>query len=180
MEVKEQVMGARNAMERVMGVIPGYHGYKEKEMRREADKLLRMHLARRLEEERTHLGILQTRLADRGKLKVLVRLERAMLKLQLLIDRMKTAAYGYSGWFDALKVGEKELDALYVFDQSLVDGLEKVSAMIKQVANATEDVVLQAMAEDLLTFLEGLNNTFTRRQDVILAEQSSSKPTASA
>lgn len=50
MEVKERVTASRNALERVMGVIPGYHGYKEKEIRREADKLLRIHLARRFEE----------------------------------------------------------------------------------------------------------------------------------
>lgn len=115
--------------------------------------------------------MLQTRLADRGKLKVLVTLERAMLKLQLLIDRLKTAAYGYSGWFDALKVGEAELDSLYLFDQGLLEGVDKVAKMIKQAELAMDEVILQALAEELLVMLEGLNNTFTKRQDVFLGEK---------
>lgn len=176
MEIKDKVAAARGALERLMMVIPGYYGYKEKEMRREADKLLRMHLAQRFEEERSSLGMLQQKLTDRGQLRVLVALERAMMKLQLLIDRLKTAAYGYAGWFDALKVGEKELEELYLYDQGLLEDVEKLSERIQKVEEATEEVVLVALVEDLLSFLEELNATFTRRQEVILGEGQGKTP----
>ena len=83
--------GAGGSLEQLVGKIPGYHGYKEKEMRREADKLLRLHLSQRFQEQRTKLSNVQNHLASGGKIEDLGLLERGMLQLQLLIDRLKVA-----------------------------------------------------------------------------------------
>ncbi len=168
MDLRERVTDAREALERLVGAIPGYRGYKEKELRREADKLLRMHLARRFEEERRRLTRVQSSLTEAGELKAVVALERAMMRLQLLIDRLKTAAYGHAGLFDAVKVKQEELDALYNYDYSLTQGLAQVSEKVGKLAGATEEGVIIAAADYLVGVLEGINDTFSRRQDVIL------------
>ncbi len=175
MDLREKVSGERGALERVVGLIPGYHGYKEREMRREADKLLRMRLAQRFEEQRGRLTRVQSHLVDAGELKAVVALERAMMRLQLLIDRLKTAAYGHSGFFDATRVLEKDLDALYEYDQSLVEGVDKVAQMMDRLAQATEAGVIMAAAEELVSLLEEINSAFTRRMDVILGLTETSK-----
>ena len=168
MDLRERVVGAREALERLAGAIPGYKGYKEKELRREADKLLRMHLAQRFEEQRGRLTGVQSRLVEAGELKAVVALERAMMRLQLLIDRLKTAAYGHAGLFDVVKVKQEELDALYNYDYALTQGLAQVSEKVGKLAGATEEGVIIAAADDLVGVLEGINDTFSRRQDVIL------------
>ncbi len=168
MDLRERVTGAREALERLVGVIPGYRGYKEKELRREEDKLLRVHLAQRFEEQRGRLTKIQSRLTDAGQLKAVVALERAMMRLQLLIDRLKTAAYGHAGLFDAVKVKQEELDALYNYDYALHDGVAQVSGKIDKLSAATDETVIIAAAEDLVGALEGINEAFSRRQDVIL------------
>ncbi|MDP2953565.1 MAG: hypothetical protein Q8O76_09650, partial [Chloroflexota bacterium] len=117
----------------------------------------------------------QSHLVDAEELKAVVALERAMMRLQLLIDRLKTAAYGHSGFFDATRVLEKDLDALYEYDQSLAEGMDKVAQMMGRLAQATEAGVIMAAAEELVSLLEEINTAFTRRMDVILGLTETSK-----
>lgn len=167
-DLVERVQGDQNKVERLVSRIPGYRGYKRKEQRREADKLLRLEVARRYEEQLRRLGEVQYTLSEKGQLALLASLERAASKLQLLIDRLRTAAYGYAGLFDALKVDEEVLDRLYDFDYAMLEGVEDLSASIDALDQAVEEGDISARADDLLDRLTTLNNTFTRRQDVIL------------
>ena len=45
---------------------------------------------------------------------------RGNTRLQTLIDKVKTAAQGYAGFFDAVKVKEDELDTLYELDNNMM------------------------------------------------------------
>lgn len=163
------VSDARGTLEKLAGKIPGYHGYKEKEMRREADKLLRMHISARFQEQRTKLSNLQNQLASEGKLEDLGLLERVMLQLQLLIDRLKVAEYGYSGLFDAVRVKEEQLDALYTYDSALTSSVEQLAEKMDKLAIAAmSGEELRPLANDTLLLLQELNTTLDRRKDVIL------------
>ena len=42
-------------------------------------------------------------------------------QLRTFIDKISTAARGYSGLFDAVKINEKELEAIYQFDVAFFD-----------------------------------------------------------
>ncbi|MEM1673716.1 MAG: hypothetical protein QXN24_03585 [Candidatus Bathyarchaeia archaeon] len=44
----ERIHEERSLLERIVGYIPGYRGYKEKELRRESDRLVRMDVVNRL------------------------------------------------------------------------------------------------------------------------------------
>ena len=57
--------------ERILAAIPGFHGYKEKELRRESDKLIRNHLYLKLSEAKTDLRSVSQKLADRRWMDVL-------------------------------------------------------------------------------------------------------------
>jgi hypothetical protein len=169
MDLREKVTEALGGLERLVANIPGYKGYKEKEMRREADKLLREHLARQFEEQRRRITNLQKQLIDSRQVLLLDDLEEGVMKLQNLIDRLKTASYGYAGFFDAVKVKEEQLDALYTFDNALVDEVPKITAGIEKVSEAivAKEGVAEAIAE-LVSAIQGVNETFNKRQDVIL------------
>jgi len=91
------------------------------------------------------------------------------MKLQYLIDRLKTASYGYAGFFDAVKVKEEQLDALYEFDNALMDEVPRIAAGINNVSEAlaAKEGTAEAIT-DLVSTIQGINDTFNRRQDVIL------------
>ena len=169
MDLRQKVTEALGGLEQLVAKIPGYKGYKEKEMRREADKLLREHLARQFEEQRRRIPDLQKQLISSGQIGFLDDLESGVMKLQYLIDRLKTASYGYAGFFDAVKVKEEQLDALYDFDNALMDEVPRVAAGINSVSQAiaAKEGVAEAIA-DLVSIIQGVNNTFNKRQDVIL------------
>ncbi len=169
MDITEKVRGALGGLERLAASIPGYKGYKEKEMRREADKLLRMHLARQLEEQWRRLPDLQKRLIEAGQLELVDDLEGAVMGLQTIVDRLKTASYGYAGFFDAIKVKEEQLDALYRFDEALLNEVPKVAEGIDRVATAI--AAREGMAEaiaDLAATVRKIGETLHQRQDVML------------
>ena len=168
-DLRETIRSATGKFEELVGKVPGYKGYKEKELRREADKLLRLHLARRFEEQLSRLNGIQMELTNRGRLASIVTLERCVMKLQMLIDRVKSASYGYGGFFDAIKVKEAELDALYDFDSQLESGVARISAVLDELAAAAQAEEKTALPSgDLVALLDELNATFSQRQDVLL------------
>ena len=169
MDIRQKVTEALGGLEQLAAKVPGYKGYKEKEMRREADKLLREHLARQFEEQRRRIPDLQKQLISSGQIGFLDDLESGGMKLQFLIDRLKTASYGYAGFFDAIKVKEPQLDALYDFDNALMDDVPRVAAGINNVSEAikAKEDVAETIA-NLVSTIQGINDTFSKRQDVIL------------
>jgi len=169
MDLKEKVAEALGGLEQLVAKVPGYKGYKEKEMRREADKLLREQLARQFEEQRRRIPELQKQLTSSGQIGFLDDLESGAMKLQFLIDRLKATSYGYAGFFDAIKVKEPQLDALYEFDNALMDEVPNVAAGIYKVSEAlaAKEGLAEAIA-DLVSTIQGINDTFSKRQDVIL------------
>jgi hypothetical protein len=164
----EQIKDDRGRIESFLGKIPGYKGYKEKEMRREADKLLREALARRLQAQWRRLPDIQKQLLSSLQIQWLDDIEGATMKLQLFIDRLKTATYGYAGFFDAVRVKEDELDQLYNFDLALGEHVDEITAAVDALSSAamSKEGIGEAIAR-----LNGAavmaNETFGRRQDVI-------------
>jgi len=94
--------------------------------------------------------------------------ERVVGRLQLFIDRVRTASYGYAPLFSLDKVDETDLDRLAVFDQDLyeqIQPLDEALARLEEAAQSNTGVkdALKAVG-DLVT---GMNETFNRRADVI-------------
>jgi uncharacterized protein YfcZ (UPF0381/DUF406 family) len=138
----ERIKSERGRLESFLGKLPGYKGYKEKEMRREADTLVRNALVRDFSEQLNRLTPLQNTLIDNGSIELMEPLGAVKTALQTLIDRIRNAAQGYSGFFDATRVKEDDLDKLEQFDQQLVGEIAKVSASIDAL-----DAAVQANAE---------------------------------
>jgi hypothetical protein len=167
--IDERIEESKNWFERIVQHVPGYKGYKEKEMRREADKLLRMQVAGQLDDQRKRLSELQMQLVSQAQIEHVDDMERAVIKLQLLIDRVKTASYGYAGLFDAVRVKEKQLDALYDFDNELLVLVQEIASDVDQVASAmsAREGAGLAIAELVVT-VEEANVTFGHRDEAIL------------
>ena len=168
-DLRDRVEAALSGVEDIARKIPGYSGYKEKELRREADKLLRTEIARQLDDQRKRLTELQNNLVRQAQIEYVDDLERAVSKLQLLIDRLKTASYGYAGLFDAVKVKEAQLDALYEFDQRMLGFVDEIAASADGVASAiSAREGIGGAIEELVQVIEEANQTFGHRHEAIL------------
>ena len=171
MDAIEKAKEAMSGLERGLSKLPGIKGYKEKELRREADKSVRDSLARRLEARRRKITALQSELLTSGGLLWMDDVEKVVGRLQLLIDRIKTASYGYAPLFDSEKVKEEQLDKLGQFDESLlaeVTRLDEAISTLEEAVAANENVK-QAIA-GVGDLLSALNETFGRREEAIRGE----------
>jgi hypothetical protein len=164
----EKAKSEMGGLEKFISKLPGIKGYREKEMRRDADKQVRETVARRLETRRRKLTGLQSDLLTGGGLMWLDDVERVVGRLQLLIDRVKTASYGYAPLFGLNKVKEDDLDRLVAFDQSMLDTVSRLDEAVATLENAVHSN--QGIREALQTIgdlLISMNETFNRRIEVI-------------
>jgi hypothetical protein len=158
------------ALERLLKGLPGVRGYVDKELRRDADKRLRDLIALQLEEQKQALLVLQNKLLKGGGLAWLDDVDEAVQKLQTLIDRVKTASYGYAGLFDAVKIREQELDALNKFDVALAGRVVAVENAVKALGDAIAGKQnIQALIDQLTALITELRTTFDKRRDAVIS-----------
>jgi hypothetical protein len=166
----ERVMRERSPLERLMSYIPGYRGYKEKELRRESDRLVRMEAVNRLKASK---ALLRRRLANLMNLGRLVgedvwRLETLTARLDRVTERIERAVSGYAGMFDAVKVREDKLEALIEHDLGLVELAEGIENGVERAA----DLELgsgdwRAEIDRLMSNVEELDSLVNRRTEIL-------------
>ena len=117
----ERVKRERGLTEKITSYVPGYHGYKEKELRRETDKLVREYSVQKLKEAKTALNEAVREVSDSGNIGAFQYANRTIAVLDRITNKVEHADYGYSGFFDAIKVKEDKLDKLIESDYVLLD-----------------------------------------------------------
>jgi hypothetical protein len=157
------------ALERLLKGLPGIRGYVDKELRRDADKRLRMLIANQLDEQKQALLNVQKTLLKNGGLTWLDDVDEAIRKLQILVDRVKTASYGYAGLFDAVRIQEEQLDALHKFDIALASRVIAVEEAVKAVASAVASKEnIQTAIDQVTTIIAELNTMFGKRNEAVI------------
>jgi hypothetical protein len=170
-DVYSDVKGQMRLSERILAFIPGFRGYKEKELRRESDRLIRNHLYLKLSTAKSDLREISQKLADRRYFDVMTDMDRLLAKMDRVVEKVNHASYGYSGFFDAVKVKEENLDRMIDFDNKLIDEIAAVSIEIDSFKTDLANGVttnLKGHVQSVTDKLEGLEDTFDKRQEVIL------------
>ena len=144
-----QIEDGRGKLKELLLKIPGFKGYIAMEDRRTADKMVRDVVADRYQEQLDRLSGIMTEFVDRGDLAYLDKLEGAAVKIRTFIDKIRHAVYGYSGFFDAIKVDEAKLEKLYGYDQSLLEGIDSISETMNSLASAVESDQIQSLIASL-------------------------------
>lgn len=164
----QKVTSQQDPFKKLLSFIPGFSGYVERQNRRDADKILRDTVARRFEEQWKRASQLQTDLVSAGMIQYVDDMEKAAIKLRTFIDKISTAPRGYSGLFDAAKINEKELEAIYQFDAAFFDLAEQVGRALDNVEQTLADeAALPAAIRNLTTLARTAVETYDRRSEVV-------------
>jgi hypothetical protein len=159
-----------NFLERLLKGLPGISGYVDKELRRDADKRLRELIAGELEELKQSLLSVQLLLLEGKGLLWMDNVDTAVQKLQLLVDRIRTAAYGYAGLFDPVQIGAEQLNALHRFDQMIAERVADVRTAIQNLRTAVEgNGDIGQSVRQLIDLVSGLNTLYGKRHDAVLS-----------
>jgi len=169
--VLKKVEGEKALLEKISLAIPGFRGYKLKEMRREADKLIRDNIYRRLVDAKSSLREIFQRLAINKLTDVLSETDRLIAKFDRVSELINHAPYGYSGFFDAVKIEEDDLERMIDFDLKLVDNAKEIEAKVKQFKQDITGGKFESAAAcvgEIRGLAENLESTFNERKEVIM------------
>jgi hypothetical protein len=153
---------------KLLGKVPGFNGYFDREQRRMADKMLRETVAARYEEQWRRISALQRELISQGGLAFVDDLEGASIKLRQFIDRVRSASYGYSGFFDAVKIRSEELDKLYQYDLWMLSLVDEIGRAIDNVEASFGTDGLPAAIRHLVRLSQESVEAYNKRSETIL------------
>jgi len=170
-DVYAQAKSQMRLSERIAAALPGFRGYKEKELRRESDKLIRNHLSLKLSKDKDNVKSISQRIADKRYLDILADADRLNAKMDRITEKINHASYGYSGFFDIVKIKEENLDRMIDFDNQLIDSVNALTAEIdglKAQLLGGDYSNLKDKIQGVTDKIELLEDTFDKRQEVIM------------
>jgi len=156
-----EARGWAEKFEKLVRMVPGMKGYRDKEAFRDSDRAVRLKVSEKLGEVKKVLDDLMREMTDGGQLADLDIVDRAARKLQALADRVKYDSYGYSGYFDPVKIREPELEELYRFDLGLFEKVDGISKAAQEVGSMD---IKQGIRE-LENLLDAFEDHLKRRRD---------------
>jgi hypothetical protein len=165
-----KVRGERGLLEKIMGYIPGYRGYKEKELRRESDRLVRMEAVNRLKAAKTAF---RRTFANPSAVQKLsgddtYRFDAFNSRLDRVTQRIDRAVAGYAGMFDAIKVKENKLDSVIQHDLSLIERAESIKADVEKTVSIEPGTDEWRTAMDaLVSKIEELDSLVNERSNLL-------------
>ena len=128
-DAMDRARAARNVVERLGKKVPGIAGYLDRELTRDVDQLVRAHLANSLDAARADVAA-YTRTLHLGAPGRLERLGSLEKELGALANAVRHAGSGYAGLFDAVKVGQEQLEAMYHLEITVVENVEAVAEAV--------------------------------------------------
>ena len=160
----------RGLFEKIMSYIPGYRGYKKKELRRESDRLVRMEAVNRL---RVAKDSLKSSLANPFIVQKIsgedsFKLDTLIYRLDRVTQKIDRAVAGYAGIFDAIKVREDKLDEILKHDLKLIENADEIKKDVEKMVGlepGTDD--WRKALEELVAKVRELDNLVDKRADIL-------------
>jgi hypothetical protein len=166
-DIFDKVVSEQDIFKKILSKLPGFKGYFERSDRRAADKLLREMISDHYQAQWTRLSGIQRDLVNAGRIEVLDDVETASIKLRTFIDKVKTAAYGYAGFFDAVKVKEDDLTQVYQYDLTLLTLLDAVTSAIDNLEASIDSDGLPAAIRNLIQKAQDSLDAFNKRAEIM-------------
>jgi hypothetical protein len=167
-EFFQKVASQQDPFKKLASYIPGFSGYVERQNRRDADKILRDTVARRFEEQWKRASQIQTDMVSNGMIAYVDDVEKAAVNLRTFMDKISTAPRGYSGLFSAVKINEKELEAIYQFDAAFFDLAEQVGRALDNVeASLGDEAALPAAIRHVTSLARLAVETYNKRSEAV-------------
>jgi hypothetical protein len=164
-----KITEGKDLLGKIRNFVSGFVGYFERENRREADKLLRQTISSRYEEQWSRISEIQRQLIAAGQIEAIDDLEAAAIKLRTFVDRVRGASYGYSGFFDAVRINAPELEKIYAFDLALLENVQKVTSAVDNVSASIGSDGLPAAMRNLASLSQDVIDVYNRRDETILS-----------
>lgn len=152
--------------EKLMMIFPGYRGYKEKELIRETDRVVREELYRGLKKSVSDLReIYSSVVLAQGSTLVSDRVERLIYKLDSLAEKTRHAPYGYKPLFHVFKVDENVLYKMLEHDLKLGETVRAINNATSSKPSSIDDI--NRVLNDVEKLIRDYENMFDERERIL-------------
>ena len=166
----DQIKSKENFLEKIKRWIPGYDGYVNRDNSRELDTILRNQLATRLEDNKTKIKNTVSNLSKNKKLFESQDIDKLDKKNEAVIAKLRSAARGYSGAFDVVKIKEEKLTQLYEYDSALLGDVEALDGMFTELENnSAADTDTKETIGKISNALDDMLRKFDERETLLRA-----------
>ncbi|MCZ0862745.1 hypothetical protein [Methanocorpusculum vombati] len=166
-DLRSKVEEDRGLLKKIQMGIPGFRGYRQKEDLRIADSLLRMQVADLLKSDVLGtLELIRERAGNALELDLMNDIATVVSAAKTAETRVRHAEQGYSGISPAYRVTDEQLNTLYEFDVSLVDGIRSLGKLCRTAlgsADAGDFGLVKADLRDIRAGLAELLAVFEKR-----------------
>jgi hypothetical protein len=164
LDIKEKAESQLNVFEKIVNKIPGFKGYFKRELRRDSDKLQRDYIAEKLANVKNKLNLIIKEVAKEKRLDLLSDYDEMMRGLEKIINEVRYADRGYSGFFDLMKIKEEQLDEVYHFDAQI---LENVTELVQKFEILNADPLNKNEVRLLKINLDKIEAEFKSRMEIL-------------
>jgi predicted ThiF/HesA family dinucleotide-utilizing enzyme len=125
----------------------------------------------KLSTARNDLKTVFQKLSDRRSFDVLTDMDRLVARFDRVAEKVNHASYGYTGFFDVVKVKEEALDRMIDFDNQLIDDVDNI---VNEVGAFKGEVMKQKFdkakerVQNLSDTLNAFEEAFAKREEAIL------------
>jgi len=170
----DRVKSQTGILEKIELLVPGFHGYKEKEMRRESDKLIRNQIYQKLSDAEAQAKDIYRALVNQGANDTWDDTDHLLARLDRIMERINHSEYGYAGFFDSTKVREPDLDRMMSYDMQLIQMADNVTTSIQSLKDVLDNDRLQeakGKVSEAMKVVDALENAYNGRKQIIVGVQ---------
>ena len=168
--IMEKVDDERTLTQKILKLVPGWRGYRIKEERRNADRILRDQMVNRLRRTKDSIEDIRNAVVEGEKEDAYSTIESLTSRTERIISMIEHADYGYRPFFDAIKIKEDDLMNMLRFDTWFVDKVQEFDQRCTDVLALIEDDADEALGhlKDLRRMASEMISKWKDRADVIM------------
>ncbi|MFW9934404.1 MAG: hypothetical protein ACFFDU_02580 [Candidatus Thorarchaeota archaeon] len=168
--IMEKVDDERTLTQKIMKLIPGWRGYRIKEERRNADRILRDQIVSRLRRSADKIEDIRAAVVEEEIEDAYKTVDSLMSRTEKLISQIEHADYGYRPFFDAIKIKEDDLENMLRYDTWFIEQVQAFDQNCDDALVFVEDDPDKASGhiKDLRKMISEMNRKWKDREQVIM------------
>ncbi|MBI0584112.1 MAG: hypothetical protein ISF22_07780 [Methanomassiliicoccus sp.] len=169
-DIRERVKEDQGILKKIQMFVPGFRGYRQKEDLRDADRMLRDQLAKKLSLQRKQIERSRRLVTNSYNSPELELMGGVISKYKKVEGLVSHSSPGYSGISADIQFKQDEISRLYEYDASMIDGLASMAQAIEQMRvslTANEGLAAQDQIDQLRLLIDNFEEQFKRRINVI-------------
>ncbi len=157
----------KTLFEKLLNIIPGFHGYRRKEYIREDDRLIRDYMVKLLEDSvRTvedTIAVLVNNDYSSAE-----RLDEVLRDLRRIMDKIRWSEYGYSPHYNIVKIREEELELMRDLDVDIIEYINSVKEYVEKMRDeALRGNPVREMIVELYKLIKSIEDKWLDRDKII-------------